>query len=57
MAEALARTGVRGLWNFSDTELDLYIEGMEIENVHLSDSLLALCYRLRSGAAEESGND
>lgn len=57
MAEALARAGVRGLWNFSDTELDLFIEGMEIENVHLSDSLLALCYRLRSRTAKEDGED
>ena len=46
-AEALARAGVRGIWNFSDTELDLVIPGVLVENMHLSDALLDLCYRLR----------
>ena len=51
-AEALSRAGVRGIWNFSDTELDLRIPGMEIENMHLSDSLLELCYRMRRRTGE-----
>ena len=46
-AEALALAGVRGIWNFSDTELDLVIPGVLVENMHLSDALLDLCYRLR----------
>ena len=49
----LAKAGVRGIWNFSDTELDLHIPGVEIENMHLSDALLQLCYRLRSNTSKE----
>ena len=47
-AEALAKAGVRSVWNFSDTELDLHIEGMRIENMHLADALMHLCYALHS---------
>ena len=55
-AEKLANAGVRGIWNFSDTELDLRIPGVEIENMHLSDALLSLCYRLRTRSiANEQG--
>ena len=49
----LANAGVRGIWNFSDTELDLRIPGVEIENMHLSDALLQLCYRLRATQSKE----
>lgn len=55
-AAALARAGVRGIWNFSDTELDLRIEGVEIENMHLSDALLGLCYRLRMSTIKREGD-
>ena len=46
MAERLANAGVRGLWNF--TNIDLQMEGrdVKVENVHFSDSLLTLCYRI-----------
>jgi len=54
LAERLAAAGVKGIWNYSDTELDLHIPGMVIENMHLSDSLLSLCYRLRSAAMSPS---
>lgn len=54
-AETLAKAGVKGIWNFSDTELDLRIPGVEIENMHLSDALLSLCYRLRTRALQEAG--
>ena len=46
-AESLAKAGVKGFWNFSNAELSLenYPEVI-IENVHLGDSLMALCYSL-----------
>ncbi|MDR0898194.1 MAG: redox-sensing transcriptional repressor Rex [Oscillospiraceae bacterium] len=40
-----AQCGVRGVWNFAPTNLTAP-EGMEIANVHLSDSLMALSFRL-----------
>ena len=55
-AEKLAEAGVKGIWNFSDTELDLRFPGVEIENMHLSDALLGLCYRLRTNALSEEGD-
>ena len=56
-AVALAKAGVKGIWNFSDTELDLRIPGVEIENMHLSDALLGLCYRLRTRMSQEQEED
>ena len=46
-AESLAAVGVRGFWNFSNAELppEKFPEVI-IENVHLGDSLMALCYSL-----------
>ena len=48
-ATVLAEAGVKGFWNFSNAELSLadYPE-VKIENVHLGDSLMALCYSLNS---------
>ena len=47
MAESLAESGVHGFWNFSNAELrlDKYPDVI-IENVHLGDTLMALCYSL-----------
>ncbi len=39
----LADCGVRGFWNFSNAEVTPP-KGVHIENVHLGDSLMALCY-------------
>ncbi|MGL4362744.1 MAG: redox-sensing transcriptional repressor Rex [Cellulosilyticaceae bacterium] len=44
-AENLAAWGVRGLWNFSP--VDLYVpDDVQVENVHLSHSLMTLAYRI-----------
>ena len=46
-AKLLADAGVKGLWNFSNAELSLPEHpDVIIENVHLGDSLMALCYQL-----------
>lgn len=45
VAERLARLGVKGLWNFSPMDLKLPYN-IVIENVHLSDSLMVLGYRM-----------
>ncbi len=47
VAQCLADFGIRGIWNFSHQEIT--IEGdrqVPIENVHLSDSLMTLSYRI-----------
>lgn len=45
VAEKLVDLGVRGLWNFSPVDLK-FSEDVVIENVHLSDSLMILGYKL-----------
>lgn len=46
IAERLVRSGVRGIWNFTNMELDLRESGVVVENVHFADSLLALSYMI-----------
>lgn len=43
----IIKCGIKGIWNFSNTELDLE-DGVTIENVHLTDSLMTLVYRFNS---------
>lgn len=45
-AERLAELGIKGLWNFASTELDLGHKGVVVRNVHMGDSLMTLCYEL-----------
>jgi len=45
-AEKVVSLGIKGLWNFSAMDLKLPYEDIIIENVHLSDSLMVLGYKL-----------
>lgn len=42
----LCKNGVRGLWNFSNAEMDPNTLGVPIENVHMGDSLMKLMFSL-----------
>ena len=44
MAKLLVQYGVKGIWNFANIDLHT-IEGVVVENVHLSESLMRLSYR------------
>lgn len=44
--EILEAAGIRGIWNFSGRELDTAGKNIVVENVHLGDSLMTLCYEL-----------
>lgn len=44
MAERLVACGVRGIWNFTNTELEIPQSDVRVESVHFSDSLLTLSY-------------
>jgi len=48
MADRLVNCGVKGLWNFSYAELKT-TKGIAVENVHLSDSLMTLSYKIKQG--------
>jgi redox-sensing transcriptional repressor len=44
-ADMLVRGGVRGIWNSAPVDLNLP-EGVAVNNVHLSDRLHILSYRM-----------
>ena len=46
MAGRLVSCSVRGIWNFTGKELDLDESGIVVENVHIGDSLMTLCYEV-----------
>lgn len=46
VAELLADTEIKGIWNFAHTDLHVP-ENIIVENVHLSDSLMRLSYKIR----------
>ncbi len=46
VAERVAELGVKGIWNFSPQDLKLS-SNVVVENVHLSDSLMVLGYRIK----------
>ena len=46
VAQVLYDGGVRGFWNFAHLDLALPDDAC-VENVHLSDSLMQLTYRLK----------
>ncbi|HEX2927353.1 MAG TPA: redox-sensing transcriptional repressor Rex [Ruminiclostridium sp.] len=45
VADRVAKLGVKGLWNFSPMDLKIPYDVI-VENVHLSDSLMVLGYKL-----------
>ena len=50
MAERLADNGVKGILNFSYAELEN--KNIAIENVHLSDPMMTLSYKIKRGKGE-----
>ena len=46
VAERLVSLGIKGIWNFAPVDLELP-EQVVVENVHLSESLMRLSYRMR----------
>ncbi len=56
VAEVLVANGIKAIWNFA--HVDLHVpEGILVENVHLSDSLMKLSYNLErySQSKKEQG--
>ena len=49
VAKIVVECGIPGIWNFTNIELSVEHQNTVIENVHFSDSLLALTYQLKNG--------
>ncbi|MBO5282637.1 MAG: redox-sensing transcriptional repressor Rex [Lachnospiraceae bacterium] len=45
VAERLVHIGIRAIWNFAHVDLNVP-EGIQVESVHLSDSLMKLSYNI-----------
>lgn len=52
VAERLARQDIKGIWNFAHIDLNLTKE-IQVENVHLSDSLMKLTYNINRYETEK----
>ena len=46
LAERLYQLGIRNFWNFSHYDISNMYDDIIVENVHLNDSLMILCYRI-----------
>ena len=57
VAMTMARAGVKGIWNFANTEIEIDCDSVVVENIHLGDSLMRLCYEIKSRDGEEESND
>ncbi len=52
VAKRLAANGIKAIWNFAHVDLNLS-EDIQVENVHLSDSLMKLSYNLNRNRKKE----
>ncbi len=52
VAKRLAAGGIKAIWNFAHVDLNLS-EDIQVENVHLSDSLMKLSYNLNRNRKKE----
>lgn len=48
-ALVMADAGVRGIWNFANMELSLKEKNVVVQNVHMGDSLMTLCFGMKTG--------
>ena len=53
VATTLTDAGVKGIWNFANMELSLPGKKVIVENIHLGDSLLNLCYEMKTQNEEK----
>ena len=54
--DTLVDNGIKAIWNFAHVDLDVP-EGVQVENVHLSDSLMKLSYNISRYADENKNGD
>lgn len=59
VADTMVRAGVKGIWNFANMELKISDDSVIVENIHLGDSLMTLCYEIKckNNKEPEEGDD
>ena len=48
-ATVMAESGVFGIWNFANMELSIENKNVVVQNVHMGDSLMTLCFGMKTG--------
>ena len=56
-AEVMVKAGVRGLWNFANMELVVSDPTVIVQNGHMGDSLMTLCFGIKTGGEKGIFND
>lgn len=56
VAAQLTSIGIKAIWNFAHVDLAVP-DGVQVENVHLSDSLMRLSYNINRYEAEKENRD
>ncbi len=55
IADKMKVAGIKGIWNF--VPMDIVEEGIPVENIHMTDSLICLCYHMEhSGGKRRRSN-
>lgn len=54
LLEKLYDLGIRNFWNFSHYDISMRYPDVLVENVHLNDSLMTLCYRISNPIEKHS---
>ena len=57
VARTMAPAGVKGIWNFANMELSLEDKSVIVENIHLGDSLMTLCYEIKDAREKAETKD
>lgn len=57
VARTMAAAGVKGIWNFANMELKLDDSSVTVENIHLGDSLMTLCYKVKEMGGSAGSED
>lgn len=52
VADRLSQVGIKAIWNFAHVDLNVP-DGIQVENVHLSDSLMKLSYNINRYAQKD----
>lgn len=55
MAKRLSATNIKGIWNFTGAEISKSMCKKPIENVYMGDSLMTLCYKIKSTSTSKGG--
>ena len=57
VTNVIVEAGVKGIWNFANMELRLDNPDVIVENIHLGDSLMTLCYEIKTANEKREQND